>query len=108
MLKPSIRWFRITPGLIIAASLVTEGSLYLAEWFRWLPKGWPVLIAIAAISAVILLMLVWFAVALVFHWWFQFSLRSLLVLISGRCHSGQLVCMGDETSTDATGGIVRD
>ncbi len=78
--KPSICRFHITPGLLIAALLVTEGSLYLFEWFRWLHKGWPVLIALAAVSAVILVMLVWFAVALVFRWRFQFSLRSLLVL----------------------------
>ena len=81
MPKPSIRRIRLAPRLLIAVLLVTEGSLYLAESFRWLPKGWPVLIASAAVSAVILLMLVWFAVALVFHWWFQFSVRSLLVLI---------------------------
>jgi hypothetical protein len=79
--KPSFRWFHLTPGRLLVAPLAVEGSLFLAEWFRWLPKAWPVLIAIAAVAVVMLVMLLWFAVALVFHWWFQFSIRSLLVLV---------------------------
>ncbi|MGO9110051.1 MAG: hypothetical protein ACLP9L_12535, partial [Thermoguttaceae bacterium] len=50
------------------------------QWFRWLPKGWPVLIAVAAVGLVVLAMFVWFGVALVFRRRFQFSLRSLLLV----------------------------
>ena len=79
--KPSIRWFHVTPGRLLVALLAVEGSLFLAEWFCWLPKGWPVLIAIAAVAVAMLLMLLWFAAALIFRWRFQFSIRSLLVLV---------------------------
>ncbi len=75
-----VRWFRLTPGHCLAALLGVEFLLFLAQWSRWLPKGWPVLIAVAAVGVVILAMFAWFGIALVFRRRFQFSLRSLLVL----------------------------
>ena len=75
------RWFHVTPDRLVIGLLAAEGSLFLAEWLRWLPKGWPVLIAIAAVAAAMLLMLVWFAVALLFRRRFQFSIRALLLLV---------------------------
>jgi hypothetical protein len=78
------RWFRLTPGAIVIGLLAVEGLLFLSERFHWFPfnahKGWTVLIAVAAVGAGALLMLVWWAVAIVFRWRFQFSIRSLLVL----------------------------
>ena len=44
-------------------------------------KGWTVLIAVAAVGVAFLVMLLWFIMALVFRWRFQFSIRSLLVLV---------------------------
>jgi len=43
-------------------------------------KGWPVLITIAALGVLLLLMLLWFVIALLFRLRFQFGIRSLLVL----------------------------
>ena len=62
-----------------------EGLLLLSERFQWFTfnehKGWAVLIAVAALGVALLLMLYWFIIAKVFCWRFQFSIRSLLVLI---------------------------
>ena len=67
------------PGL-----LALEGLLLLAERFGWFTfdrhKGYAPLVAIAAVGATMVLMLLWFLVALVFRRRFQFSLRSLLLL----------------------------
>lgn len=73
--------FRPTPGRCLLALLVVEFLLFLSQWFRWLPKGWPVLIAVASVVVVVLGMFVWFGLAVVFRRRFQFSLRSLLVLV---------------------------
>lgn len=65
--------------------LAVEGVLWLCERFGWFGfdehKGWPVLIALVSVVAAILSMLLWLAAALVFRVRFQFSLRSLLVLV---------------------------
>lgn len=83
--KPTRRWLCPTPGWLVLALLVVECLLWLSERFQWLPfnhhKGWTVLIAVAVVGVVFLAMLLWFIVALVFRWRFQFSLRSLLVLV---------------------------
>jgi hypothetical protein len=72
------RWFCLTPGHLFAALPAIEAILLLTE--RWLPKGWAVLIAIACIGATMVLMFLWFVLALLFRWRFQFSIRSLLLL----------------------------
>ena len=77
---PDTRCFHLTPGHCLLALLAVEGLLFLSQWFRWLPKGWPLLIAVAAVAAMIVAMFVWFGVALVFRRRFQFSIRTLLVL----------------------------
>ena len=71
----------LTPGRCLLTLLAVEFLLFLSQWLRWLPKGWPVLIAVAAVGMVVLGMFVWLGVALVFRRRFQFSLRSLLVLV---------------------------
>ena len=75
---PKRHWFIPTPGHFLAVLLATEGILFLAE--RWIPKGWAVLAAVAAVGVFLIGMLVWFVLALLFRWRFQFSLRSLLLL----------------------------
>jgi hypothetical protein len=75
------RWFCPTPDRCLAALALVEGMLFVAQWFRWLPKGWPVLLALAAVALFLVVMAVWFVIALVFRWRFQFGVRSLLVLI---------------------------
>ena len=78
------RRFFPTPAWLIFGLLVVEGLLWLSERFGWFAfnshKGWTVLICVAVVGGAMLLMLLWFIVALVFRWRFQFSLRSLLVL----------------------------
>jgi hypothetical protein len=65
--------------------LLLECLLWLSERFQWFPinvhKGWTVLIGIAAIGAVSVVMILWFAASLVFRLRFQFSVWSLLVAV---------------------------
>ena len=65
------------------ALLAVECLLWLSERFGWLPwhKGYAVLTAVASVGVAMLAMVVWFGVALVFRRRFQFSLRSLLLLV---------------------------
>ena len=78
------RWFSPTPGWLVLALLAVEGFLWLSERFQWFwfneKNGWTVLIAVASVGILLGLMLLWFAVALLLRWRFQFSIRSLLVL----------------------------
>ena len=79
------RWYRLTPDRCVVALLALEGFLLLSAWFRWFPfnehKGWTVLICLATVGAALVLMFLWFLAALVFRLRFQFSLRSLLLLV---------------------------
>jgi hypothetical protein len=84
---PKTRWYRLTPDRLtpdrlVIGLLVMECLLWLSNWLGWPSwhKGYAVLTAVAVLGVAMLLMLVRFAVALVFHWMFQFSIRSLLVL----------------------------
>jgi hypothetical protein len=74
------RWYFVTPGRLIALLLAAEGGLFVANWFRWSPKGYAVLLTIAAVGAYLLVLLLWWIAAMVFHRRFQFSLRTLFVL----------------------------
>src|SRR5271165_1162947 len=79
----SRRWFRLTPGRFVLFLLAVEVLLWLSERFGWLGwhKGYAVVTALASVGVVMLLMLLWFALALIFRRRFQFSIRSLLVLV---------------------------
>ena len=64
-----LRWYQPTPGWLLVVLLVVEGLLLLSEWFDWFAfnrQTWTVLIALAAVGATLLLMFVWFVVALLF------------------------------------------
>ena len=78
------RWFHPTPSWLIVGLMAVECLLWLSERLQWFSfnqhKGWTVLIGVAAVGATILLMLLWFAAALLFRVRFQFSIRSLMVL----------------------------
>jgi hypothetical protein len=77
-------WFRPTPARLLVALFAAEAVLPLSQRFEWFAfnqhKGWTVLIAVAAVAAFLLLMLLWFLLALAFRVRFQFSVRSLLIL----------------------------
>jgi hypothetical protein len=79
------RWFHLTPDRFVVALLVVECLLWLSERFQWFPfshhKGWTVLITIASVVVAMLLMLLWFVAALIFRGHYQFSIRSLLLLV---------------------------
>jgi hypothetical protein len=72
-----LRRFHPTPARLLVILLAVEGILFLSK--PWFPKGCAVLDAIAAVGFTMVLMLVWLVLAVVFHWRFQFSLRSLMV-----------------------------
>ena len=78
-----IRWFHLTPGRFVIALLAVEAILWLSESLGWpvWHKGYAVLTGLAVVVMALLLMFVWFALALLFGWRFQFSLRSLLALV---------------------------
>ena len=56
---PQTRRSHLTPGHCLLAVLAVEFLLFLSQWFRWLPKGWPVLTAVATVGTVVLGMFVW-------------------------------------------------
>ena len=74
------RWYCLTPDRLVVALLALEGFLLLSEWFGWFAKGWAVVTAVATVAAAFVLLLLWFAAALLFRLRFQFSLRSLMLL----------------------------
>jgi len=66
--NPQRRWFHLTPGRFVLALLAVEVLLWLSERFGWLPwhKGYAVLTCVACVGVAMLLMPVWFAVAIRF------------------------------------------
>jgi len=82
---PKPRWFRLTPDRLVIGLLVVECLLWLSERFQWLGfnqhKGYAVLIAVAVMGVAFIGMLLWFLVSLLFRWRFQFSIRSLLLMV---------------------------
>jgi hypothetical protein len=78
------RWYRPTPDWLVCGSLAVTGLLFASERWRWFSfnerKGYTVLISLAGVGVVLGLMLLWFVVALVFRWRFQFGIRTLLAL----------------------------
>ena len=82
--KSRCRCLRPTPERFVLALLAVEAVLLLSARFEWFAfnrhKGYTVLIAVAAVGIGILLMFLWFLAALAFRWWFQFGIRTLLLL----------------------------
>jgi hypothetical protein len=75
------RWFHPTPGRFVVALLIIEALLWLSDRFGWWHKGYAVLTGLAGVGVAMLLLLVWLGVALVVRRRFQFSIRSLLVMV---------------------------
>ena len=84
--SPKPHWYHPTPDKFLIALLPAVGFLFLSERFRWFAfnehKNWTVLIAVAVICVAVVLLLLWFGVSLVLRRRFQFSIRSLLVLVA--------------------------
>jgi hypothetical protein len=79
------RWYCLTPDGCLLGLLAVEGLLWLFErvhGFGFHPhKGWMFVVTLAIVVAALLMMLAWFVVSLFVGWRFQFSIRSLLVLV---------------------------
>ncbi len=76
------QWYCPTPGWLVLGSLLVTGLIWLSNWLEWPTwhKGYAVLAAVAGVGLVLAVMLLWWLVALVFRWRFQFSVRTMLVL----------------------------
>ena len=78
------RWYHVTPDRFVVGVLAMVALVWLCERFDWFKlghhNGWAVLIAVAASAAALSLLILWFAVALLFRRRFQFGIRSLLLL----------------------------
>jgi Leucine-rich repeat (LRR) protein len=79
------RWYSLTPNRLVLALFAVEAFLLLSESFCWFnfnqQEGCAALIAVAAAGATVALFLLWFVTSLLFGWRFQYSLRSLLLLV---------------------------
>jgi hypothetical protein len=83
--EPKRRWYRLTPDRLVLGVLALEAFLLLSQWQSWFAfgqhRGWSVLTAVAAAGLTLLLLSLWFVASLLFRWRFQYSLRSLLLLV---------------------------
>jgi hypothetical protein len=82
---PKRRWYRITPERLVLVLFAFEALVLVAEWRCWWPsyggKGWNALIGVAGVGVVILLLSGWLVASVAFRRQFQYSLRSLLLLV---------------------------
>ncbi len=80
------RWFWPTPAWLVYAAAAATGLFFASERWRWFPvhyqKGWPVLLAVAVVGAVLVLIPAWMLVGLLFRRRVQFGLRTLLVFVT--------------------------
>ncbi len=85
-LVPRRRWFWPTPAWLVYGAAAATGVLFASERWRWFPvhyqKGWPVLLAVAVVGAVLVLIPAWLLAALLFWRRVQFGLRTLLVFVT--------------------------
>ena len=82
-LQPQRRWYRLTPDRLVLLLLVVECLLWMSNrlgWPAW-QKSYTLCVSMASPGIALILMLVWSVGALIFRWRFQFSIRSLLVLV---------------------------
>ncbi len=83
--EPKRRWYRLTPDRLILGLFAVQVLLLLSERFQWFAfneeKGWTVLIAVAAVAFALVVMLLWPVASFLSRLRFQFSLRSLVVLV---------------------------
>ena len=79
------RCFAPTPDRLVFCLLAATAVLFLSERFQWFPlnhhKGWTVLVAAAGVGVFFLVAILWFATAVLFRLRFQFTVRSLLLLM---------------------------
>jgi hypothetical protein len=73
----------LTPDRVVLLLLVVECLLWVSNWLGWPAwhKGYAVLTCVAVVGMAIVAMGSSFFAALLFRWRFQFSIRSLLVMV---------------------------
>ncbi len=80
------RWYHPKPAWLVYGAVVATGVLFASERWRWFPehyqKGWPVLLAVAVVAAVLVLLPAWMLAGVVFRRRVQFGLRTLLVFVT--------------------------
>ena len=78
----TIRRFHLTPDRCVLLLLLVEALLFLSNWLGWPAwhKGYAVLTCVAVVGVAMLVMVVWFVVALLFRRRFQFGMWSVLLL----------------------------
>ena len=83
--KPRRRWFHPRLNWVLFALLAVEGFLLLSEQLGWFgfheDKGNTLAIALAAVIVSMLLMFFWVVARFAFRRRFQYSLRTLLLLM---------------------------
>jgi hypothetical protein len=75
------RRFFLTPDRFVSGLLVVVCLLWLSESLHLFATGWAVLTAAACVGMALLMMLLWLAASLFLRRRFQFSIRSLFVLV---------------------------
>lgn len=78
-LKRKSYWYQFSLWTLLIFLLLPLDALL---WYLPLPKGYEVLIAVAMAGMVVICLAFWFLLALINHTPFQFSIRSLLLLIT--------------------------
>ena len=83
--KSQRRWYRLTPDRLVTVLLAVEGFMLLSDRWEWFAfdelPGCAILMTMLIVGLARAFALVWFVVSLFFRWRFQFSLRSLLLLV---------------------------
>ncbi len=80
------RWYLPMPAWLVWGAAVATGLLFACERWRWFPlhyqKGWPVLLAVAVVGAVLVLIPAWMFAGLLLRRRVQFVLGTLLVFVT--------------------------
>jgi hypothetical protein len=79
-------WFHPKPAWLVYGAAAATGILAASERWRWFPlhyqKGWPVLLAVAVLGAVLIMLAAWIVAAVLFRRQVQFGLRTLLAFVT--------------------------
>ena len=83
--EPNARWHRLTPDRLVVGLLLGQVLLFSADRFGWFGlktgSGWNVLFAVALVVLTVLLGVLWLGASLLLRRRYQFSLRSLFLLL---------------------------
>ncbi len=80
-------WYHPAPAWLVWGAVAATGVLFACDCIPWWwlffieMKGWPVLLAVAVVGAVLILLPVWMLAALVFRRRVQFGLRTVIVFV---------------------------